>query len=175
MEFVSAEKGRKSLQLAERGATAELRAVLLADLTELEAKDWAGDGLLAIACWHGREETAKMLLTEFKVDVNARNLNGATPLHRASQAGDLNCAQDLLEKSADASLCDKGGKKPIDVAASAEMKELIQGLLDITEEYICELQKKIEEADREHDETVELVSLTRFTATLCSLHGGITH
>jgi hypothetical protein len=103
-----------------------------------------------------------MLLTEFKVDVNARNLNGATPLHRASQAGDLNCAQDLLEKSADASLCDKGGKKPIDVAASAEMKELIQGLLDITEEYICELQKKIEEADREHDETVELVSLTRF-------------
>lgn len=158
MEFVSADKGRVSLQLAERGLTEELRAVLLADNTELEAKDWAGDGLLAIACWHGREETAKMLLTEFKVDVNARNLNGATALHRASQSGDLNCAHLLLEKGAEASLCDKGGKKSIDVAASAEMKELIQGLLDSTEEYLLELQKKIDAADHQHDQTVVLVS-----------------
>ena len=80
-----------------------------------------GDGLLAIACWHCREETAAMLISEFKMDVNARNHQGSTPLHRASAGGDLNCAHLLLEKGAESFLCDKNGKRSIDVAASHEM------------------------------------------------------
>lgn len=77
--------------------------------------------MLAIACWHCREETAAMLISEFKMDVNARNHQGSTPLHRASAGGDLNCAHLLLEKGAESFLCDKNGKKSIDVAASHEM------------------------------------------------------
>ena len=37
-------------------------------------------------------------------------------------------------------------------------RELIQGLLDSTEEYVRELQKKIDQADKEYDQTLALVS-----------------
>ena len=153
----SSSSKNRALQLAEEGLTDELRVYLLTDRKELEVTDWAGDGLLAIAAWHGKVETCAMLMGEpFKMDVNGRNRNDATPLHRASACGDLDCAHLLLEKGAEPGARDKGGKTPIDVAASSEMKELICGLVESTEEYIRMLQAKIEAADREHDATVAL-------------------
>jgi hypothetical protein len=145
-----------TLQLAEEGHIDALRAVLLADRTELGVTDWAGDGLLAIAAWHGKVDTCLMLITDFKMDVNAKNRQNSTPLHRASACGNLDCAHLLLERGAEPWARDKGGKTPIDVAASAEMRELIEGLVESTEEYIRMLQAKIEAADREHDENVAL-------------------
>jgi len=145
-----------TLQLAEEGTTDALRAVLLADPTERCITDWVGDGLLAIASWHGKVDTCLMLITDFKMDVNAKNRQNSTPLHRASACGNLDCAHLLLERGAEPWARDKGGKTPIDVAASAEMRELIEGLVESTEEYIRMLQAKIEAADREHDENVAL-------------------
>ena len=46
---------------------------------------------------------------------------------------------------------------------------MIQGLLDSTEEYVRELQKKIDQADKEHDHTFALVSNSLFSYVLLSL------
>jgi ankyrin repeat protein len=70
-------------------------------------KDWSGDGLLSIACWHGRIETALMLITDFDVNVNDKNNMNQTPLHRSCAQNNIEMAMMLCRKGADLSLKDK--------------------------------------------------------------------
>jgi ankyrin repeat protein len=53
-----------------------------------DIKDWAGDTLLSIACWHGHRAVCEFLM-DLGADVNSRNSNLNTPLHRAAYKGDL--------------------------------------------------------------------------------------
>jgi hypothetical protein len=130
----------------------ELRSCLTADNTlVVRAKDWAGDGLLSIAAWHGKLETVRMLLYDFNADVNARNSNKTTALHRASACGDLKCAKLLMEKGADLELCDGAGRKPLDVGSTSAMRELIKERIRTDKELLHQLQLTIERANSEFD------------------------
>lgn len=86
----------------------------------------AGDGLLAIAAWHDKPDIVRILLREFKVDVNSKNYSKATPLHRASSSGSIRCATLLLEKGADTEACDATGRTPVDVGVTESIRELIK-------------------------------------------------
>lgn len=86
----------------------------------------AGDGLLAIASWHGMPEIVSMLLKDFSAYVNAENLKKATPLHRASAGGCSLCVEYLLNRGADVEFCDSTGRKPIDVGGNDDVRELIR-------------------------------------------------
>ena len=86
----------------------------------------AGDGLLAIASWHGMPEIVSMLLNDFSANVNAENLQKSTPLHRASAGGCSLCVEILLNRGADVEFCDANGRKPIDVGGNDAVRELIR-------------------------------------------------
>mmetsp|Transcript_34605 Transcript_34605/g.32971 ORF Transcript_34605/g.32971 Transcript_34605/m.32971 type:complete len:371 (-) Transcript_34605:460-1572(-) len=130
----------------------ELRSCLTADDTlVVRAKDWAGDGLLSIASWHGKLETVRMLLNDFNADVNARNSNKTTALHRASACGDIKCATLLMEKGADLELRDGAGRKPLDVGSTNAMRELIKERSRTDKELLLQLQLTIERANQEFD------------------------
>jgi hypothetical protein len=66
----------------------------------------AGDALLAIAAWHGRLDLIKLLLA-FGAEVNARNGNGSTALHRASHKNNVPAVQLLLAHGADYTIRDR--------------------------------------------------------------------
>lgn len=84
----------------------------------------AGDGLLAIACWHGAVEIAKMLLG-CGADIDATNSNGSTPLHRACYRNNARMAQVLLAFGARYDIKDKSGRTAAEVGDST-IKRLIQ-------------------------------------------------
>jgi ankyrin repeat protein len=66
----------------------------------------AGDGLLGIACWHGKLDVVKILLG-FGADVDAVNANGSSPLHRACYRNNVAIAGALLAFGANHNLRDK--------------------------------------------------------------------
>ena len=68
----------------------------------------------------------RILLREFKVDVNSKNYSKATPLHRASSSGSMRCATILLEKGANAEACDVAGRTPVDVGVTESIRQLIK-------------------------------------------------
>jgi ankyrin repeat protein len=86
----------------------------------------AGDGLLAIAAWHGNIEVVQMLLLEFNANVNAENCKKTTPLHRASAGGCYSCVEILLNRGADVEFCDATGRRPVDVGSNDAVRDLIK-------------------------------------------------
>ena len=86
----------------------------------------AGDGLLSLAAWHDRPNIVRMLLYDFKANVHAKNFTKTTALHRASACGSLNCAAILLEKGADAEVCDSAGRTPVDTCSTVAIREFLK-------------------------------------------------
>ena len=89
---------------------------------------------LAVHCGHFEPEVARELL-EFNAAVDSRNdLNGCTPLHYASQKGNLNAVWLLLEYGADVRVCDKSGKTPLHLAVHHGHLEVVRELLELNAE-----------------------------------------
>lgn len=84
----------------------------------------AGDGLLAISCWHGAVDISKMLLG-CGANIDAPNSNGSTPLHRACYRNNYKMAQVLLAFGARYDIKDKSGRTASEVG-DASIKRLIQ-------------------------------------------------
>ena len=60
--------------------------------------------------------------------MDAIDIYGWTPLNRAAMLNSLKVAQLLIDNGADKNIKDnKGGRKPIDIAKSSEMKKLLGG------------------------------------------------
>jgi ankyrin repeat protein len=64
-----------------------------------------------------------------QASVNARDAEGATPLHKAAYTGQLTCLELLLERGADLSIQDKEGSSPAHKAAYSNRTECLTALL----------------------------------------------
>ncbi|KAL8625046.1 hypothetical protein ACOMHN_012055 [Nucella lapillus] len=80
--------------------------------------------LLHMAAANGYVKCGKLLL-KHGADVNSLTASsGWTPLHCAAKFGQAKMAELLIEFGADVSLTDKGGQRPIDLAAGEDIQKL---------------------------------------------------
>lgn len=122
----SSEGSTDLLELVTAGDIDRVRDILLLQKDSSlvnSLKDWAGDSLLATACWHGKKDIVKMLLG-FGANIDATNSTGSTPLHRACHKNDLVIIEILLEFGADFSIKDRSGRTASDVG-DGRVKRLI--------------------------------------------------
>ena len=119
------EGGTAMLRAVNRGAESALMEMMKHPI-DMECVDDERQSLLHGAARNGYHEIARLLMEDHlpegrSPDVkalgpNLRDKYGITPLHDASQRGDLAVTAVLLEKGADASLIDKFGRTPFMVA-----------------------------------------------------------
>ena len=119
------EGGTAMLRAVNRGAKSALMKMMEHSI-DMECVDDDGQSLLHGAARNGYHDIARLLMEdhlpeERSPDVkalgpNLRDKYGLTPLHDASQRGELAVAAVLLEKGADASLGDKLDRTPFMVA-----------------------------------------------------------
>ena len=119
------EGGTAMLRAVNRGAKNALMT-LMEHSIDMECVDHDGQSLLHGAARNGYHEIARLLMEDYlpeerSPDVkvlgpNVQDKHGLTPLHDASQRGELAVAAVLLEKGADASLVDKSDRTPFMVA-----------------------------------------------------------
>ena len=76
-------------------------------------------------CIDNTVELAQILL-EYGADLNARDVEGWTPLHAASATGNLHMINLLLDEGASLTAINLDDKMPIDVAADADIKYIMQ-------------------------------------------------
>ena len=68
----------------------------------------------------------KHLVSDFKCDVNIKDVEGWTPLHAASAVGSIRIAQFLLENGAKASILNNNCEFPVDVTDEEGMSALLK-------------------------------------------------
>src|SRR5262249_32247902 len=90
------------------------------------AKDQNGDTFLHLAAKANIPLKAPMILAGKKIDVNAQNVGGATPLHWAAMNGNVNNVRDLLIQGAYPNIRDSSGKTPLDNAKENHRTEVIK-------------------------------------------------
>jgi len=81
---------------------------------------------LGTAAFVGSIPMARLLLDE-GADIDGGNAHGFTALHSAAENGNVGLARLLLERGADADLASDDGTRPIDVAATDEIRSLLAG------------------------------------------------
>ena len=119
------EGGTPMLRAVNRGAESALMEMMKRSI-DMEYVDDEGQSLLHGAARNGYHKIARLLMevhlpdgrsSKVKaLDPNLRDIFDRTPLHDASQRGDLAVTAVLLEKGADATLRDKFGRTPFTVA-----------------------------------------------------------
>lgn len=119
------EGGTPMLRAVNRGAKIALMEMMKHPI-DMECVDDEGQSLLHGAARNGYHEIARHLMEDHLPDgrspnvkalgPNLRDKYDLTPLHDASQRGDLAVTAVLLEKGADASLVDKFGRTPFMMA-----------------------------------------------------------
>jgi ankyrin repeat protein len=95
------------IDYTQRGEMKLLKELLSTNPSLSKTVDWSGDSLLAIAAWHGHYSVALMLIDDFDLDVNHRNNQGSTPIHRACCQNHIDIALMLYQKGANTRLQDK--------------------------------------------------------------------
>lgn len=89
---------------------------------------YKGDGLLHIACMNGNDEIVRQLLLA-RLDIDARRMDGTTPLFLSVGHGNISTTELLLENGANVSAKDNFGHNVAHVAASGGLKSLCEILL----------------------------------------------
>jgi ankyrin repeat protein len=82
------------------------------------------EGELLDACQKGLPDKVKMCLNRWD-DVNVKNENDETPLHKAVTNGNLDIIKLLVERGAEPRTVDKFGSSPIDIAEKYFKNDLI--------------------------------------------------
>lgn len=115
--------------------------------------DWVGDTPLLLAVWYQQAEIVKMLLDEYDANVNVRNNNKTSALHRACQLNDLHLVQLLLDKGADYRLTDITGKIAIDLPeVNVATRDLVIAKMNLDKEIMQNALKLSESLDKQFDE-----------------------
>ena len=79
---------------------------------------------------HFKDGSVLRLLLERGADVNARQNNGSTLLHQASETGSLEIVHLLLEHGADVEAVNFYGKTALQVVGTAAFQQVDQGRCD---------------------------------------------
>ncbi len=117
--------GASVLHGACKNGRPELLRWLLKEKRELiYARDKQEANVLFYAAGYGNEAAVKIFVNEYKIDVNAVNAFGKTPLHVATQQGQLSSVAFLLEQKADVNIATKAGDTVMHFAALAPTNQL---------------------------------------------------
>ncbi|XP_028729292.1 ankyrin repeat domain-containing protein 42 isoform X1 [Peromyscus leucopus] len=84
-----------------------------------------------VAAFKGDLEMLKNLIGDGIINLNERDDNGSTPMHKAAGQGHIECLQWLIEMGANSNIINKAGEKPSDVAkrfAHLAAVKLLEGL-----------------------------------------------
>ena len=124
--------GRTPLHLAAMNGNLEVvRSFMANDFVNSERQKTVLYG----AVFGGNLDMCKLLIEEYKVDVNLSDINGVTPLHIASYFGHLEVCKFLCKHVMDKNTLDNNGKTPLDLAFS-ERKWEITGFQKVSMEKI---------------------------------------
>ncbi|CAJ1099302.1 E3 ubiquitin-protein ligase MIB2-like isoform X3 [Octopus vulgaris] len=124
--------GRSALHLAVKGKHLQAVELLLSRGSNVNEKTNSGYTPLHLAANSCREWTngVKAIMNQSAVEVNTRNANGQTPLHRACYWGNLHIVDILLgHNGIDANVVDKEGDTPLHVAVRGRKYKVVCAML----------------------------------------------
>lgn len=99
---------------------------------DVNVKDFAGWTPLHEACNLGYYDVAKVLIGA-GAEVNTQGLDDDTPLHDASSSGHKDIVKLLLQHGGNAFQANKRGERPVDVADSQEVEQLLKGEIPLSD------------------------------------------
>ncbi|KAG8442210.1 hypothetical protein GDO86_011129 [Hymenochirus boettgeri] len=127
----------------ERGETPLHMAAIRGDISQVKeliqmganvnVKDFAGWTPLHEACNMGYYDVAKVLIAA-GADVNTQGLDDDTPLHDAASSGHRDIVKLLLRHGGNAFQANKHGARPIDVAETEELEQLLKKEVPVSDD-----------------------------------------
>ncbi|XP_063741928.1 ankyrin repeat domain-containing protein 12 isoform X2 [Eleginops maclovinus] len=126
------ERGETPLHMAAIRGDAKQVKELISLGADVNVKDFAGWTPLHEACNLGYYDVAKVLISA-GAEVNTQGLDDDTPLHDASSSGHTDIVKLLLRHGGNAFQANKRGERPVDVADSQELEQLLKGEVPLSD------------------------------------------
>ncbi|XP_041102121.1 ankyrin repeat domain-containing protein 12-like isoform X1 [Polyodon spathula] len=127
------ERGETPLHMAAiRGDTKQVKELISLG-ADVNVKDFAGWTPLHEACNLGYYDVAKVLIAA-GAEVNTQGLDDDTPLHDASSSGHRDIVKLLLRHGGNAFQANKCGERPVDVADTEELEQLLKGEMPLSDD-----------------------------------------
>ncbi|KAK6491111.1 ankyrin repeat domain-containing protein 12-like isoform X1 [Huso huso] len=127
------ERGETPLHMAAiRGDTKQVKELISLG-ADVNVKDFAGWTPLHEACNLGYYDVAKVLIAA-GAEVNTQGLDDDTPLHDASSSGHRDIVKLLLCHGGNAFQANKCGERPVDVADTEELEQLLKGEMPLSDD-----------------------------------------
>ncbi|XP_066575010.1 ankyrin repeat domain-containing protein 12 isoform X2 [Amia ocellicauda] len=127
------ERGETPLHMAAIRGDAKQVKELISLGADVNVKDFAGWTPLHEACNLGYYDVAKVLIAA-GAEVNTQGLDDDTPLHDASSSGHKDIVKLLLRHGGNAFQANNRGERPVDVADSKELEQLLKGEMPLSDE-----------------------------------------
>ncbi|XP_008300746.1 ankyrin repeat domain-containing protein 12 isoform X2 [Stegastes partitus] len=127
------ERGETPLHMAAIRGDAKQVKELISLGADVNVKDFAGWTPLHEACNLGYYDVAKVLIAA-GAEVNTQGLDDDTPLHDASSSGHKDIVKLLLRHGGNAFQANKRGERPVDVADSQELEQLLKGEVPLSDQ-----------------------------------------
>ncbi|KAF3698713.1 Ankyrin repeat domain-containing protein 12 Ankyrin repeat-containing cofactor 2 GAC-1 protein [Channa argus] len=127
------ERGETPLHMAAIRGDAKQVKELISLGADVNVKDFAGWTPLHEACNLGFYDVAKVLIAA-GAEVNTQGLDDDTPLHDASSSGHKDVVKLLLRHGGNAFQANKRGERPVDVADSQELEQLLKGEVPLSDQ-----------------------------------------